>query len=166
MRMPQDRVARTNLYFLSGLVAVGLVFASVVFAMSVYKHAKYGSFELVVRGQETLQYDPVWQTTTTTETPTSAHNDVFTYRRLRDLAWGHTEPAYRLGGQSGLWFTATPDRNGDFILASAADGTPFADVGLQMRNLRGHTVSKLVPGQWYQVKQYGRWFTLRLFWDP
>lgn len=161
--LPQDRQTRLNILFISAFILAALLFALVFFSISLYKHNQYGRFDLIIKGRSTLQYSPLFINKPSTIHPSASSNQMTTYRHLAD-GWGRNKPAYRTGGNDGLWFQIKPTITGQILINSPAAGTPLADILFQTRK-SNMPLQDLVPGRWYTIKQYGRWFTLKFTWD-
>jgi hypothetical protein len=161
--MPQDKQTRMNIYFLSILILAGLLFTLIFVGMNVYKHTRYSRFDLFVQGKSILKYASLSHEPSTIN-PTTTSNQITSYTQLGD-GWGKNAPGYSLGGNDGLWFQIKPKMNGEIVINSPAAGTPLADVGFDIRNQQGEAVEAMVPGEWYKVRQYGQWFTIKFVWD-
>lgn len=164
-----NKRTQMNFYFAVIIVAV---LASVVFGPSFYTNRLYSKFDLTIQGKPSVQYVPLSQSTPQPLTPSSLDGQSALYDHLRSSpkrifrqSWEST-PTYKVDGTSGLWFKVIPEINGTMLIESAAEGTPLNAVGIEIHNQQGQqAVQNVVPGQWYKVKQYGKWYTLKLQWD-
>ena len=159
---------RMNWYF---AVIIVTVLSLAVFGPSIYTNVLYSKFDLTIQGQPGVQYVPLSQSTPQLLTPSSSDGERTSYdhlksspKRIFSQSWENT-PTYKVDGNSGLWFKVVPEINGKILLESAVEGTPLNAVGIDIHNQQGQAVDTVVPGQWYTVKQYGKWYTLKLQWD-
>ncbi|QSO54301.1 hypothetical protein JZ785_11335 [Alicyclobacillus curvatus] len=163
-----NKRTRVNLYF--GITIV-VVLTLVVFGPSVYTNRLYSKFDLTLQGKPDVQYVPLSHSPPQPLTPSSSDGESASYTQLKaspkrvfNHSWENT-PTYKVAGNSGLWFKVVPEINGTMLIESAAQGTPFNAVGIEIHNRQGQVVQTVVPGQWYTVKQYGTWYTFKLQWD-
>ncbi len=137
----------------------------IVLGINLYKKLHYSTFELTVNGRcELSQTSNGFGGTNNPIKPTQQTSTQTTYKNLRTYWWGdHT--IYTLGSPaSGLWFRVESTVRGGFVLVPGDYGTRAAVVGIDVRGQAGNSVHDLLPGRWYEVKQYGRPFRIKLNW--
>lgn len=148
---------RIRLYLWSTVVIV-----FVGFGFNLYNNLSHSTFSLEVKGTHNLYKFPSNVLSGTPVYPVTKSSTSTTFGSLETSWWGNgNQPAYILDNSTtGLCgFELRPTLRGDFSIVLG----PSAVVGvLEIKNSNGAQVNFLIPGQWYQVEQYGdgKWYKM------
>lgn len=157
MRLPKDKQTRINIYFMMPFVLVGIILVM----LNLYKNTQYSNFKLVVEGTPHLNYATSGSNNASfaiAPESSNSHSEIFTH--LHTFWWANRSPGYVLDGN--LWFHVSPTIKGRFILTSAH--IDAAHVLIQIIDEQGHPVQSLMPDTWYEIQQFGKWYTVKFQW--